>query len=56
VLFESSDGAFSGIVAMAVGRHQLVLHVIGCEKFFKAANASLSRVWSFGLKPLTVSS
>jgi hypothetical protein len=25
------------------------------KKFFKAADASLSRVWSFGLKPLTVS-
>jgi hypothetical protein len=32
VLFESSDGAFIGIAAMAVGRHQLVLHVIGGEK------------------------
>jgi hypothetical protein len=56
VLFESSDGAFSGIAAMAVRRHQLVIHVIGGEKIFKAADASLSRVWSFGLKPLTVSS
>jgi hypothetical protein len=34
----------------------LVLHIIGGEKFFKAVDASLSRVWSFGLKPLTVSS
>jgi hypothetical protein len=32
VLFESSDGAFSGIAAMAVRRHQLVLHIIGGEK------------------------
>jgi hypothetical protein len=29
VLFESSDGAFSGIAAMAVRRPQLVLHIIG---------------------------
>jgi hypothetical protein len=56
VLFESLYGAFSGIAAMAVRRHQLILHVIGGEKFFKGADASLSRVWSFGLKPLTVSS
>jgi hypothetical protein len=28
VFFESSDGAFSSIAEMAVGRHQLVLHVI----------------------------
>jgi hypothetical protein len=26
------------------------------KKFFKAADASLSSVWSFGLKPLTGSS
>jgi hypothetical protein len=32
VFFEISDGTFSGIAAMAVGRHQLVLHVIGREK------------------------
>jgi hypothetical protein len=46
VLFKSSDGAFSGIAAMAVGRHQLVLHVVGGEK----------NIQSFGLKPLNVSS
>jgi hypothetical protein len=54
VLFESSDGAFSSIAAMAVGRHQLVLHIIGGGKKIKSADASLSRVWTFGLKPLTV--
>jgi hypothetical protein len=32
VLFESLDGAFIGIAAVAVGRHQLVLHVIGGEE------------------------
>jgi hypothetical protein len=56
VFLESSDGAFSGVAAMEVRRHQLVIYIIGGEKIFKAANASLSRVWSFGLKPLTVSS
>jgi hypothetical protein len=55
VFFESPDGAFDEIASMAVWRHQLVLHIIGGEKIFKAADASLSRVWSFGLKPLTVS-
>jgi hypothetical protein len=55
VFFESSDGAFRGITAMAVRRHQLVIEIIGGEKCFKAADASLSRVWSFGLNPLTVS-
>jgi hypothetical protein len=32
VFFEISDGAFSGIVGLAVRRHQLVLHIIGGEK------------------------
>jgi hypothetical protein len=32
VIFEWSDGAFSGIAAVAVGRHQLILHVIGGEE------------------------
>jgi hypothetical protein len=36
VFFESSDGAFSGIAAMAVGRHQLVLHIIGGEKILQS--------------------
>jgi hypothetical protein len=56
VFFESPDGAFRGVAAMAVRRDQLVIYIIGSEQFFKAADASLSRVWSFGLKPLTVSS
>jgi hypothetical protein len=56
LFIESSDGTFSGIAAMEVGQHQLVIYVIGGEKIFKAADASLSRVWSFGLEPLTVSS
>jgi hypothetical protein len=40
VLFESTDGAFSGVAAMALRRHQLLLHIIGGEKSFKAADAS----------------
>jgi hypothetical protein len=56
VFFESPDGAFLGVAAMAVWRHQLAIYIIGGEKFFKAADASLLRVWSLGLKPLTVSS
>jgi hypothetical protein len=56
VFFEGPDGAFRGVAAMAVRRHQLLIDIISGEKFFKAADASLSRVWSFGLKPLTVSS
>jgi hypothetical protein len=32
VLFESSDCAFSGVAAMSVRRHQLVLPIIGGGK------------------------
>jgi hypothetical protein len=32
VFFESSDGAFRGVAAMAVRRHQLVLYIIGGKK------------------------
>jgi hypothetical protein len=56
VFFEGTDGAFRGVAAMTLRRHQLILYVIGGKKFFKAADASLSRVWSFGLNTLTVGS
>jgi hypothetical protein len=32
VFFKSSVGSFSGVAAVAVGRYQLVLYVIGSEK------------------------
>jgi hypothetical protein len=54
VFFEGPDGAFRGVAEMAVRWHQLVSDIIDGEKFFKAADASLSRVWSFGLNPFTV--
>jgi hypothetical protein len=44
VFFESPDGAFGSVAAILLAK----------KKFFKAVDASLSRVWSFGLKPLTV--
>jgi hypothetical protein len=55
VFFESPNGAFRGVASMTVRRNQLISDIIGREKFFKAVDASLLRVWSFGLKPLTVS-
>jgi hypothetical protein len=36
VLFTSSDGSFSGVAAVAVGRYQLVLYVIGSEKVLQS--------------------
>jgi hypothetical protein len=36
VFFESSDGAFSSVAAVTVGRYQLILHVIGGEKMLQS--------------------
>jgi hypothetical protein len=36
VFFESLDGAFSSIAAMTVGRHQLILYVIGGEEILQS--------------------
>jgi hypothetical protein len=36
VLLEISDGAFSSAEVMAVGRHQLILYVIGGEKMIQS--------------------
>jgi hypothetical protein len=36
VFFESSDGSFCGVAAVALGRNQLVLHVIGGEKVLQS--------------------
>jgi hypothetical protein len=57
VFFEGPDGAFQGVVAMSVGWHELVCDIIDGEEIPQSGevNASLSRVWSFGLNPLTVS-
>jgi hypothetical protein len=44
MFFESLYGAFRGVAAMTVRRDQLIVDVIGGEKFFNAVDASLSRV------------
>jgi hypothetical protein len=36
VFFECSDGSFSGVAAVTVGRYQLVLHIIGGEKVLQS--------------------
>jgi hypothetical protein len=54
MFFESVNIPFSSVASMAVGWYKVILHVV--KKFFKAADASLSKVWSLGLKPLDVSS
>jgi hypothetical protein len=36
VFFKGSDGSFSGVAAVTVGRYQLVLHIIGGEKVLQS--------------------
>jgi hypothetical protein len=52
VLFESSDGAFSGIAAMAVRRHQLVLHITGGEKILQSGRCLVVESLEFWFKTL----
>jgi hypothetical protein len=52
VIFESSYGALSGIAAMAVGRHQLVLHVIGGEKMLQSGECLVVESLEFWFETL----
>jgi hypothetical protein len=52
VFFGSSDGAFSGIAAMAVGRHQLVLHIIGGEKILQSGRCLIVESLEFWFETL----
>jgi hypothetical protein len=52
LFFESSDGAFSGIAAVAVGRHQLVLHVIGGEDILQSSRCLVVKSLEFWFKIL----
>jgi hypothetical protein len=36
VFFESSDGAFSSVAVMTVGRYQFILNIIGGEKMLQS--------------------
>jgi hypothetical protein len=53
VLFECWDGSISGGQWVGTSWYSTSLAV---KKCFKAADALLSSVWSFGLKPLAMSS
>jgi hypothetical protein len=52
VFFESSDGAFSGIAAMAVRRHQLVLHIIGGEESLQSGGCLVVESLEFRFETL----
>jgi hypothetical protein len=54
VLFESSDGVFSGVAAMEVMRHQLVLYIIVVESlefWFEALDSEFLMDGIIGLGP-----
>jgi hypothetical protein len=52
VLFESPDGVLSGIAAMAVRRHQLVLHIIGGEKILQSGRCLVVESLDFWFETL----
>jgi hypothetical protein len=52
VLFESSEGAFSGIAAMAVMRHQFVFHIIGGEKILQSGRCLVVKSLEFWFESL----
>jgi hypothetical protein len=47
VFLESSDGALSSVAAMTVGRHQLILHVIGGEKMLQSGRCLVVESFEF---------
>jgi hypothetical protein len=54
VLFECSDGAFSGVVAIAVRRHQLVFHIIGGEKSLQSGRCLVVESLEFWFETLDI--
>jgi hypothetical protein len=45
VFFESSDGAFRDVAAMAVRRHQLAIYIIGGEKNLQSGVVERLEFW-----------
>jgi hypothetical protein len=52
VLFESSDGVLSGVAAMAVRRHQLVIYIIGVEKVLQSGRCLVVESLEFWFETL----
>jgi hypothetical protein len=52
VIFKCADGAFSGVAAVAVGRQQLVLHVIGGEKVLQSSRCLVVESLEFWFETL----
>jgi hypothetical protein len=52
VLFESPDGAFRGVAAMAVRRHQLVIHIISGGKILQSSRCLVVESLEFWFEAL----
>jgi hypothetical protein len=52
MFLKSSDDVFSGIVAVSVGRHQLILHVIGGEKMLQSGRCLVVESLAFWFEAL----
>jgi hypothetical protein len=52
VLFESPDGAFRGVAAVAVRRHQLVIYGIGGEKILQSSRCLIVESLEFWFEAL----
>jgi hypothetical protein len=52
VLFEGQDGAFRGVAAMAVRRHQLVSDIIDGEETLQSGGCLVVESLEFWLEPL----
>jgi hypothetical protein len=52
VFFESANGSFSVVAAMAVGWNKLIFHVIGSEKVFQSGGCFVFKSLKFGFETL----
>jgi hypothetical protein len=52
VFFKSSDGSFRGVTAVAVGRNQLVLHIIGGEEILQSGRCLVVKGLKFWFETL----
>jgi hypothetical protein len=52
VFFESPDGAFRGVAAMAVRRHKLVIYIIGGEKILQSSRCLVVESLEFWFEAL----
>jgi hypothetical protein len=52
MFFESVNGPFSGVAPMAVGRNELILHIICCETTFQSRGGLDVQILKFGFETL----